>query len=103
MKKLMVSIFALSLITSVSGIAQTTQAPKTVTNASTKVAVKSDEPTDEATERVLRAMQKSGKPMKVGEITEATGINNKEVDKVLKRLKTEAKIFSPRVCFYQAK
>jgi hypothetical protein len=56
-----------------------------------------------STEKVLQTLKKSGKPMKSAEIAEASGIDKKEVDKALKSLKTEEKIFSPKNCFYQVK
>lgn len=45
-------------------------------------------------------MRKSGKPMKTGEIAEATGLDSKEVSKIIKELKKEGKISSPKRCFY---
>jgi len=54
-------------------------------------------------EKVLQVLKISGKPMKSGEIAEIAGIDKKEVDKAIKKLKTEDKIFSPKNCFYQAK
>jgi len=54
-------------------------------------------------EVVLSVLQKSGKPMKTAEIVAATGLDKKEVEKAIKALKTEEKVFSPKNCFYQAK
>lgn len=54
-------------------------------------------------EKVLEAMKKAGKPMKSVEIATATGIDKAEVDKIIKKLKQEDKVFSPKVCFYQPK
>lgn len=54
-------------------------------------------------EKVLQTLKKSGKAMKSAEIAEAAGIDKKEVDKALKTLKAEEKVFVPKVCFYQAK
>lgn len=56
-----------------------------------------------STEKVLSTLKKSGKAMKSGEIAEAAGIDKAEVDKALKVLKKEEKVYSPKVCFYQAK
>jgi len=53
-------------------------------------------------EKVLLTLKKSGKPMKSAEIAEVAGIDKKDVDKALKSLKSEGKIFSPKNCFYQA-
>ncbi len=49
---------------------------------------------------VLEVMRKSGKPMKTGEIAKATGLDSKEVGKIIKELKKEGKISSPKRCFY---
>ena len=54
----------------------------------------------ESKELIIRAMEKSGKPMKGGEIAEASGVDKKEVDKLLKKLVTEGKIDSPMRCYY---
>jgi len=52
---------------------------------------------------VLDFMLKAGKPVKAGEIADAAGIDKKEVDKAIKKLKTEDKISSPKVCYYEIK
>ncbi len=57
----------------------------------------------ETTEKVLQALVKAGKPMKSGEIAELTGIEKKDVDNAIKKLKKEEKIGSPRVCYYEPK
>jgi hypothetical protein len=49
---------------------------------------------------VMDVLTKAGEPLKAGGIAEATGLDKKEVDKVLKKLKKEAKIHSPKNCFY---
>lgn len=54
-------------------------------------------------EKVLEAMKAAGKPMKAGEIVEATGLDKKEVDKAMKMLKTEEAIVSPKRCFWEPK
>ncbi|MCX7986530.1 MAG: MarR family transcriptional regulator [Bacteroidales bacterium] len=54
-------------------------------------------------EIVLSVLKNSNKPMRPGEIAEAAGLDKKEVDKAIKALKAEEKIFSPKNCFYQAK
>ena len=54
----------------------------------------------EAKDAVLKAMEKSGKPMKGGEIAEASGVDKKEVDKLIKKLVAEGKVDSPQRCFY---
>lgn len=54
-------------------------------------------------EKVLETMKAAGKPLKAGEIAEAAGLDKKEVDKAMKVLKTEGKIESPKVCYWQPK
>ncbi|MBK3331733.1 winged helix-turn-helix transcriptional regulator [Persephonella atlantica] len=51
-------------------------------------------------QKVLDAMKKAGKPLKTGEIAELTGLDKKEVEKVIKKLKKEGKIESPKRCYY---
>jgi DNA-binding transcriptional regulator GbsR (MarR family) len=57
----------------------------------------------DAVMRVLEAMNKAGKPLSAGEITELTGLDRKEVDKVMKQLKKEEKIVSPKRCYWEPK
>jgi len=54
-------------------------------------------------EKVLETLIAIGKPMKAGEIAEASGMDKKEVDKAMKVLKTEGKIVSPKFCYWQPK
>ncbi|MFH1050675.1 MAG: MarR family transcriptional regulator [bacterium] len=54
-------------------------------------------------EIILKAMKKSGKPLKAGEIADLSGIDKKLVDKAIKILKDEDKIISPQRCFYCVK
>jgi len=51
-------------------------------------------------EKVLKAMQEAGKPLRTGEIAEITGLDKKEVEKAIKKLKKEGKIESPKRCYY---
>ncbi len=52
---------------------------------------------------ILEAMKKANKPLRPGEIAEMTGIDKKEVEKTIKQLVSEEKIYSPKRCFYQSK
>ncbi|QGY43309.1 MarR family transcriptional regulator [Maribellus comscasis] len=54
-------------------------------------------------EKVLETLKAAGKPLKAGEIAEASGLDKKEVDKAMKILKTEEKIVSPKRCFWEPK
>lgn len=53
-------------------------------------------------EKILQVLKEKGE-MKTGEIAEATGIDKKEVSKIINKLKKEGKIESPKRCYYSAK
>jgi len=53
----------------------------------------------ELSERVLELLAKSD-AMRPGEIAEAIGVDKKDLDKVIKQLKNDSKIISPKRCFY---
>ncbi len=57
----------------------------------------------ETTEKVLKAMVEAGKPLKAGEIADIIGLDKKEIDNAIKKLKKEEKIVSPKVCYYEPK
>ncbi len=57
----------------------------------------------ETTKLVLEAMQKAGKPLKSGEIAELAGVDKKEAEKAIKQLVAEAKVHSPKRCYYEVK
>jgi DNA-binding IscR family transcriptional regulator len=54
-------------------------------------------------EAVLDFFQKAEKPVSAGQIATATGLDKKEVDKVMAKLKKEEKIVSPKVCYWELK
>ena len=54
-------------------------------------------------EKVLEVMKVAGKPLKAGEIATASGLDKKEVDKVMKELKDKGLIVSPVRCFWEPK
>ena len=49
-------------------------------------------------EQILKSFKETGKAMRPGEIAEKTGIDSKEVSLLIKELKTEEKIYSPKRC-----
>ena len=51
-------------------------------------------------ELVLEAMKKAGKPLKSGEIAEATCLDPKEVSKIITKLKKKGLVESPKRCYY---
>jgi hypothetical protein len=52
------------------------------------------------TEKVIKAMKDAGEPVRPGDIAKATGIEKKDLDKIIKNLKADGKIISPKRCFY---
>jgi hypothetical protein len=54
-------------------------------------------------EIIFNTLKKAGTAMKSGELAAATGIDKAEVDKVIKKLKKDDKIVSPKNCYYKAK
>ncbi|MEN6460908.1 MAG: MarR family transcriptional regulator [Syntrophomonas sp.] len=50
---------------------------------------------------VLDAFNKAGVPKSSKEIAESTGLDKKVVDKIIKKLKDEGKIHSPKRCYYE--
>jgi biotin operon repressor len=55
----------------------------------------------EIKDQVLDAMKQAGEPLNAGKIAEMTGIDRKEVDKAMTKLKNEGAIVSPKRCFWQ--
>jgi len=55
----------------------------------------------EKPQTVLAALKETGKPMKPGEIADATGIDQKEVAKIIDALKKEGKVTSPKRCYWE--
>jgi len=51
-------------------------------------------------EKVLETLKKAGKPLRPKEIAELTGLDSDIVSKIIKKLKKEGKIKSPKRCFY---
>jgi len=49
---------------------------------------------------IIKAFEKKGKPMRPGDVAKETGIDSKEVSKLIKELKTEGIIYSPKRCYY---
>lgn len=54
-------------------------------------------------EIIVDFFNKADKPVSAGQIATATGIDRKEVDKVMAKLKKEEKIVSPKVCYWEIK
>ena len=54
-------------------------------------------------EKVVEVFKKSGKPLRPGDIAQELGVDSKEVSAVIKKLKEEGKVFSPKRCYYDLK
>ena len=57
----------------------------------------------EIAEVVIKTIKEAGVPMKSAEIAQKTGIDKKEIDKAIGKLKKEEKLVSPKVCYYDIK
>ena len=55
----------------------------------------------ETTEAVLAAMKEIGEATNAGKIAEVSGLDRKEVDKAMNKLKKEGKIVSPARCKWE--
>lgn len=55
----------------------------------------------ETKDRVLEVFKNSGEVLRPGEVGETLGLEKKDLDKAIKVLKEEGKIYSPKRCFYQ--
>lgn len=55
-----------------------------------------------AEETILELLKSQSKAMSAGQIAEVTGIERKEVDKAMKKLKTDGSIVSPKRCYWTA-
>ncbi|MBF0417168.1 MAG: transcriptional regulator [Magnetococcales bacterium] len=49
---------------------------------------------------ILDAMEKAGKPLKGAEVAGLTGLDQKEVGKILSGMKKAGKVDSPKMCYY---
>lgn len=54
-------------------------------------------------EKVLNVFKSSTKPLRPGEIADQIGIESKEVSKIIKELREEGKVYSPKRCYYALK
>jgi len=52
---------------------------------------------------VLDAMKTAGRPLKGGEIVELCDLDKKDIDKLMKELKKEELIVSPKRCYWEPK
>lgn len=57
----------------------------------------------DATQKVIDAFKKSKEPLNATAIAKMTGIDKKDVDKIMEKLKKEGAIVSPKRCFWTLK
>jgi len=53
--------------------------------------------------KVLSVFKKESRPLSAKEIADLTGVDKKEVDKIIKKLKASDQLESPKRCYYQTK
>lgn len=53
--------------------------------------------------KVMAVFKKEAKPLSAKEVAELSGVDKKEVDKIIKKLKDGHKLDSPKRCYYQSK
>lgn len=54
----------------------------------------------DTSEKVLEVLRNAGEPLNAGKIAELGGLDRKDVDKAMTKLKKEEKIVSPVRCFW---
>lgn len=52
---------------------------------------------------IVEFFNKADEPLNAGKIAEGTGIDKKEVEKVMNKLKKEGLIVSPKRCYWEIK
>ena len=54
-------------------------------------------------EKVIEVFKTLDKPLRPGDIAKELGIESKEVSKIIKELREEEKVYSPKRCYYALK
>lgn len=54
-------------------------------------------------DKIIKAFEEAGEAMRPGEIAEKAGLEKKDVDKAIKKMKDAGSIYSPKRCFYDIK
>jgi DNA-binding MarR family transcriptional regulator len=78
------------------GTPQKGEASKKIT-----LTIKKENAMDPKEKQVLEAMKKQGKPVRPGDIAKITQLDGKEVSTIIKNLKKQGKVVSPKRCFYE--
>lgn len=51
-------------------------------------------------DKVLEFFKTAEEPVNAGKVVDATGVDRKEVDKIMKKLKDDNQIISPKRCYW---
>lgn len=54
-------------------------------------------------EKVIKAFKDSEEPLNATKVSELSGVEKKEVDKIMKELKNDETIISPKRCYWALK
>ena len=54
-------------------------------------------------EKVINVFKTSAKALRPGEIAQQSGIDSKEVSKIIKDLREKGQVYSPKRCYYALK
>ncbi len=54
-------------------------------------------------EKVIKAFKDSEEPLNATKVSQISGVEKKEVDKIMKELKKDETIYSPKRCYYALK
>jgi len=52
---------------------------------------------------IIETFKTAKKPLKAGELSDLSGIEKKEVEKLIKKMTIEGQLYSPTRCFYDIK
>ena len=55
------------------------------------------------TEKVIKAFKDSEEPLNATKVSQISGVEKKEVDKIMKELKKDETIYSPKRCYWALK
>lgn len=54
-------------------------------------------------EKVIKAFKNSEEPLNATKVSQISGVDKKEVDKIMKELKKDETIYSPKRCYWSLK
>ncbi|MHA2430191.1 MAG: transcriptional regulator [Promethearchaeota archaeon] len=54
-------------------------------------------------DKIIEVFKTLDKPLRPGDIAKELGIESKEVSKIIKELREEEKVYSPKRCYYALK